>query len=68
MAGVTSENGVFQAFLKYRNIQELDRTILAETVDTICIHEGKKITIKFRFADELDRILEFVDSNTKTRS
>ena len=63
-AGVATEDAVFQAFLKHRNIQELDRAILAEMVDTIYVHEGKRITIKFRFADELMRVRDFIEENT----
>jgi hypothetical protein len=62
--GVNTESSLFTEFLKHKNIQELDRTILIELVDKIHIHEGKKITIDFLYADELARILEFIDINT----
>ncbi len=61
--GVNSENPIFTEFRKYRNAQQLDRNILIELVDTIYVHENKEITIIFRFADELERILEFVEQN-----
>jgi hypothetical protein len=62
--GVNTESSLFTAFLKYKNIQELDRSILIELVDKIYVHEGKKITIDFRYADDMRRILEFIDINT----
>jgi hypothetical protein len=61
--GVNSENVIFTQFRKFRNVQQLDRSILIELVDTIYVHENKEITIQFRFADELARILEFVEQN-----
>ncbi len=67
--GVSTENGVFMEFMKHRNVQKLDRMILTELVDTVFIHENKEITIVFRFADELEHILEFGKQNppgTKT--
>jgi hypothetical protein len=63
-AGVNSENAIFTQFRKYRNVQQLDRNILIALVDTIYVHENKEITIIFRFADELERILEFVEQNS----
>ncbi|GHV03310.1 resolvase [Clostridia bacterium] len=61
--GVTSDRTVFSEFRKYRNVSQLDRNILIELIDTIYIHERNEITVKFRYADELERILEFVDRN-----
>ena len=61
--GVDSDDEMFKAFLKHRNIRLLDRNVLVELVDTIHVHESKELTIDFRFADELERILEFVELN-----
>lgn len=57
---INSENAVFKAFLRYRNVQQLNRTILMELVDMVYVHENKKITVQFKFGNELDRIREFV--------
>jgi len=54
---VTSENRLFSNFLKYKNIQQLDRSLLVELVDTIYVHEDKNITIVFQLAEELERVL-----------
>ncbi len=61
--GVNAENALFKEFRERQNVQKLDRGILVELVDTIHIHENKEITITFRFADELERILEFAVQN-----
>ena len=61
--GVKSGDEIFAAFLKHKNVRQLDRTLLTELVDTVHIHEGKETTVDFRFADELERILEFAEMN-----
>ena len=57
-------NGVTDSYLKrfckHKNIQSLDRGLLLDLVDKIYIHENKKITIQFNFADQHKRILEFI--------
>ncbi len=54
--GVMSVNDAFKAFMKHRSIQTLDRTILGETVEEILVHEGKSISVRMRFGDELERV------------
>jgi len=63
--GVDSENTALALFLKHKNVQQLDRTLLVELVDTIYVHESKEITVVFRFADELKRLLAFAKTNTQ---
>ncbi|MBC8545197.1 DUF4368 domain-containing protein, partial [Bianquea renquensis] len=48
---------------KYENIDKLTREILIELVDYIKVYEGGDISIKFKFADELRRIMEYVEIN-----
>ena len=62
--GVNSENEVFVLFRKHLNAQKLDRALMVELVDKIYVHEEKRITIAFRFADKLAQIMEFVEMNT----
>lgn len=62
---MNDENPLFTEILKWGNIEKLDRNLLVELVDTIYVHENKEITIVFRFQDELERIFEFVELNTK---
>ena len=59
---MSSESSVFVEFLKHKNVQQLDRILLVEFVDTIYVHEDKTITIVYRFQDELERIIAFVDA------
>ncbi|MDR2202132.1 MAG: recombinase family protein [Clostridiales bacterium] len=61
--GITSEAAVFSEFRKYHNISRLDRNILIELVDTIFVHENNEITVKFRYADEFERIAGLIDQN-----
>ncbi len=65
--GIDSGSSVFIDFLKHKNIRKLDRNVLVELVDTIFVHEEKEITIVFRFQDELERILEFIELNTEQK-
>jgi len=53
-----SLTNAFGAFLEHKNIQALDRCMLAELVDTIYVHEGKKITVVFRFKEELEGVVD----------
>jgi len=62
--GVSSENEVFAAFRRHRNVQQLDRSLLVELVDKIYVYEDKEIAVDFRFADELARVREFVEMNS----
>ena len=48
-------------FKVYKNITELDRDIIIELIDYIEIHEDKKITIHFKFMNELNCILKYID-------
>lgn len=61
--GVGSNAPYLKRFLKYENIKELNRGILGELIDTIYVYENKKITVKFNFEDQHQRMLEFIESN-----
>ena len=54
---VDSENSVPALFVRHKNIKQLDRALLVELVDTIFVHENKEISVVFRFADVLPRVL-----------
>ena len=53
-------------FKKHKNITELDRDIITEIIDYIEVHENKKITIHFKFMNELNKILEYIDEENKS--
>ena len=52
-------------FKVHKNITELDRVIITELIDYIEVHENKKITIHFKFMNELNKILEYIDEEKK---
>ena len=61
--GVDAGDPYLDAFLKYRNIQTLERGLLVELVKYIYIHEDGAIEIVFKFADQYQRILDFIENN-----
>ncbi|MDR2525787.1 MAG: recombinase family protein [Oscillospiraceae bacterium] len=63
---VTSESHMFADFLKHKNLQQLDRSVLTELVQTIYVHEGKTITIVFQLEDELQRLMKLVEMDGST--
>lgn len=46
-----------------KNITKLTREIVIELIDCIYVHEGGDITIRFKFTDEYERILEYIKMN-----
>ena len=60
---ITSDDPYLLAFLKYKNIQKLERSILVELVDTIYIHADKGIDVVFKFQDQYQRLMDYIESN-----
>lgn len=52
---VESKNTWMDIFKKYKNITELTRDVVLDLIDVVYIHEGKKITIVFKYDDELKK-------------
>ncbi len=50
-------------FTKYKNITELSKEVVDELIDDIYVHEGKQITIKFKYEDEYQKAIEYVRRN-----
>ena len=48
----------------HQNIEALNREILVELVDYIKVYENGNISVKFKFADELRKIAEYIEINT----
>ena len=63
--GVQTNNDYFERFLKYQNIEKLDRLILIELVDRIYINEDKSLKIDFNFNDQYLIIMDFIEQNNK---
>lgn len=61
--GIDTENPSWATFRQYQNIEKLTRDILIELVECIKIYENGNVSVKFRFADELRRITEFMEVN-----
>jgi hypothetical protein len=61
--GIRTENTLFSSFLKHRNIEKLERGVLISLVDKIYVHEDKRITIKYKHADQYQRVLEYIKAN-----
>jgi len=66
--GVDTENPFLVAFKKFENIDKLTREVLIELVGHIKVHENGNISVKFKFADELRRIMEYIEINTHSEA
>ena len=64
--GVDQEHPALVAFMKFENIDGLSREILIELIDHIKVYENGNISVRFKFADELRRIAEYIEINTTT--
>ena len=54
-------NTFAEHFMNHRNITELTRPILVELIDKILIHEGGRITIKVKFADAFEALIDYLE-------
>ena len=63
--GINSDEPYLTTFLKYKNIDHLERGILVELVHAIYVHKNGEITIEFTFADQHRRILEYIENNRR---
>ena len=60
---VLGDNIWIEKLKEKRNITKLTRDIIVELIDCIYVHESGDITIKFKFEDEYERILEYIKIN-----
>ena len=67
-SGVDNEHPALVAFMKYQNIECLTRDILVELVDHIKVYENGNISVRFKFADELRKIVEYIELTTEPRA
>ena len=61
ITGVTDRQWV-SLFKEYETIEELNRRVLMSLVDRVLIHENHGITVVFRYQDEIDQALNYVES------
>lgn len=55
------ENEWLESFKSHPRIVSLDRMLLSEFVDVIEVFEGKRITIHFKFEDQIRRIRNYLE-------
>ncbi len=65
-SGVDETNSFLSQFVKYRSLQTLTREAVVELIDMIYVHEGGKITIKFKFSDACAAAKDYIDKHGKT--
>lgn len=61
--GVSLDDPYLTTFLKYKNIQNLDRGIIVDLIKVVYVHEDGSLTIDFNFTDQHRRIVEFIENN-----
>lgn len=64
--GVDETNSFLSQFVKYRSLQTLTREVVVELIDMIYVHEGGKITIKFKFSDAYAAVQDYIRKHGKT--
>lgn len=62
---VKSDHPYISHFLKFREIQALDRKMLVELVDVILIHDSGQVEIRFKLDDQFQRIMNFIENNNR---
>lgn len=60
---VIGDNTWMENLKKQKNITSLNRNIITELIDCVYIHQDGSVTIRFKFADEYERILEYIKTN-----
>ena len=64
--GVDETNSFLSQFVKYRSLQALTREAVVELIDMIYVHEGGRITIKFKFSDAYAAAKDYIGKHGKT--
>ncbi|WRS27398.1 recombinase family protein [Oscillospiraceae bacterium MB08-C2-2] len=66
--GITAESPCLVVFKKFETIDKLTREVLVELVDHIKVHENGNISVKFKVADQLRRVMEYIEINTQEQA
>ena len=64
--GIKSNDEFFERFVKYQNVEALDRLMLIELIDRIYINKDKSVKVEFNFSDQYLRVMDFVQQNSVT--
>ena len=60
---MNGENEFISHFKQYGNIDSLNRPMVVELIDEILVHEGGNITIKFKFNDAYENVVNYIEMN-----
>lgn len=60
---ILGDNSWIENLKNKKNITKLTRDIIVELIDCIYVHENSDITIRFKFTDEYERMLEYIKIN-----
>lgn len=63
--GQTTEISLFTEFQKHRNITSLNRELIVDLIDGILLHSDGTLEIRFNYADQYQRVTQFLESNQK---
>lgn len=63
--GVGTENLFLSTFRKHANIEKLTRDVLIELVDYVKVYEGGGLSVKFKYENELQYVLDYIALNTQ---
>ena len=55
------KNMWIEQFKKYRHLTELDRECIVHLIEKILIYDGKRIEVCFRYRDELENALQYIE-------
>ena len=48
-------------FKRYQHLKKLDRECIVHLIDRILIYEGKRVEIYFRYRDEMEAALQYIE-------
>lgn len=61
--GSSQENDFIKHFLKYKNVEELNREMVVDLIDNIWIYENNRIEIDIKYKEQYQYALAFVQAN-----
>lgn len=61
--GIRATDNYFKHFLKYKNIEELNKLLLVELIDKIYINVDKTVHIDFKYNDQYKLIIDYINEN-----
>lgn len=65
--GIDSNDKYFERFLKYKNIEKLDRLILTELIERIYVNEDKSLKVEFKYTNQYLLVLDYIEENSNQK-